>query len=163
MTTIMLWRHAKTQPGSPEFSDRERELLPVGHTDAESVAHRLLEEGLIPDRVLSSDAARARQTTVAVAWLLPAGVERMELLELYHADAAELPDIIAVYAGGARRVLVVGHNPAVAEFVSRAAGTETRMRPGYLAVIEAEASHAGDLDRASGYTLKRIIVPPRYS
>lgn len=163
MTTILLWRHAKTRPGSPEFPDRERELLPVGHTDAGSVAHQLLEEGLIPDRVLSSDAARARQTADAVASLLPAGAERLELFELYHADAAELPDIIAVYAADARRVLVVGHNPAVAEFVERVTGAQQRMRPGYLAVIEAEVNHAGDLDGASGYTLKKIIVPPRFT
>lgn len=161
MVELLIWRHAKTEKASGDQSDRERRLLPVGRQDAEDVARTLAHEELTPQVILCSDSVRTRETADIAVSHFPSAPDRYELPELYDADADDLVDIVKIYAPKARRVLLIGHNPSVEEFVSGVTGRESTMKTGYLAVVTAPVAGAGELDPSVELHLKKTIIPAR--
>jgi len=109
MTTLFLLRHAKARWAEPGSRDYDRALDPAGKADAETVAAAMLLAGHLPELVLCSGALRARETWDAAARHLKVADVRY-LDGLYSSDAAGYLEIIRD-AGGAEKVLVVGHNP----------------------------------------------------
>jgi len=99
---LILWRHAEAEEGS---NDLERELTPKGHKQAARVAKWLLQR--LPARfaLVSSPAARAHQTALALgvpiktAKGLAPGAAVSDILK-----AASWPD----YRG---TIVLVGHQP----------------------------------------------------
>lgn len=71
------------------------------------------ERSLIPDLVLCSPAERARQTWELVAPVLGATPEVRFDRRLYLASEEELLARVRAAPDGARRVLLVGHNPGL--------------------------------------------------
>ena len=59
---LSLLRHAKSSWDDSTLPDHERPLNPRGIKAATRISRYLLEEGLLPDLVLSSDSVRARAT-----------------------------------------------------------------------------------------------------
>lgn len=161
MIELLVWRHAKTEPGNPGTPDRDRELLPVGRADAREMGRVLAEADLVPGLVLSSDATRAVQTAALAMEGFPAGIPRFDLPELYDAEWEDYLSAAATYGGRARRLLLVGHNPTVTELVSRAAGTAMQMKTGFLAVIEAEVADASAAGPGTPLRLRSIMIPER--
>jgi phosphohistidine phosphatase len=106
---LILWRHAEAEDTSP---DDRRRLTKKGRDQAERVG-RWLEARLPSYRLLSSPAARARETAEGLSTaceILPelyAGAPPMELLE-----AAGWP-----HAGGV--VILVGHQPLLGEIAAQ--------------------------------------------
>ncbi len=161
MVELLVWRHAKTEPSGGRQADHERRLLPVGEGDAREVGRLLVERNIVPELVLCSDAVRARQTADLGAQAFPAHPERFYLPELYDADGSQIATLLPVYAGSATRVMIVGHNPALSEFVSFVAGSPTRLATGALAVVEADVDAAADVDASTSFALRTVILPPR--
>ncbi|MFW5741776.1 MAG: SixA phosphatase family protein [Spirochaetota bacterium] len=161
MVELLVWRHAKTEPSNGRRSDHERRLLPVGEADAREVGRLVAERDIVPELVLCSDAVRARQTADLGAQAFPARPERFDLPELYDVDASQITALLPVYAGRATRVMIVGHNPALSEFVSVVAGSRTRLTTGALAVVEAHADAAAAVDASTSFALRTVIIPPR--
>ena len=58
----MLLRHAKTERAEPGQRDRDRKLVKRGRADAPTLGAYMTHHDLIPDLVLVSPAARARET-----------------------------------------------------------------------------------------------------
>src|SRR4051794_3672895 len=98
MKTLLILRHAKTQPDAPQ-GDQARELKERGHRDAATIGAHIRSEVGTPDAIITSDAERARQTAEIVARELdfdrPLGIEP----RIYTADldallrvVNELPD-----------------------------------------------------------------------
>src|ERR1700754_2302322 len=78
MRTLVLLRHAKAE--HPEVgSDFDRRLTTRGKADAAAAGVWLAAEGIRPELVLCSAAARTRETWDAVADALPAPEVRFEL------------------------------------------------------------------------------------
>ena len=109
MTRLYLLRHAKAKWAAPGARDYDRALELSGKADAEAVAASMLLAGYVPDKVLCSGAARARQTWEAVSRHLDvADIAYSD--GLYSSDATGYLDLIREI-GGAGSLLVVGHNP----------------------------------------------------
>jgi phosphohistidine phosphatase len=161
MVELLVWRHAKTETAKDGTADHERRLLPVGQDDAIRMGRLLADRGLIPDLVLCSDAVRARQTADLAMQAWNHAPTRIDLPELYRADAPDYLSIVSVYGGTARRVLIVAHNPAVGDFASEAAGKPIRIRTGTLAVVEVDVRRAADASRASALTLRSVLETSR--
>jgi phosphohistidine phosphatase len=142
-----LWilRHAKAAAEAP--SDRERPLTDKGRRQCASLAAAIPGAGLgpMPGLVLSSSATRARQTAELVVGAL--GGPPLELEhELYEADPDDVVDRLRLLDDdGPEAVLVVGHNPTMAELVAMLLADDGRDRSlaGFptcaLAVIEVPA------------------------
>ncbi len=91
--------------------DHARTLTNRGRKAATAIGDWLRDKGFLPDIVLSSDAARTRETS---AYLL-AGFDPRPALQfvpiLYHAS----PDTVVDVASGPRAdcIAIVGHNPGI--------------------------------------------------
>ena len=109
MGWLYLLRHAKARWAEPGSRDYDRALELSGKADAEQIASAMRLAGHVPDRVLCSGAARARQTWEAASRHLP--VSDIRYIDgLYSSDATGYLEIIRD-AGGNGSVMVVGHNP----------------------------------------------------
>jgi len=112
MHRLILMRHAKTERTAESGLDRDRALTPRGRADAALMSAVLAEQGLRPDLVLVSPAARTRQTWDTMHDALGDVEVRIEP-RLY--DAA--PDVIRRFIQDAEDqtgcLLVMAHNPGV--------------------------------------------------
>jgi phosphohistidine phosphatase len=115
MRELLLFRHAKSSWDDPRLTDKERPLAERGRRAAAAMARSLVGLELVPDLILCSGAKRARQTLdIAIAeWSPTPDVRRVEAL--YGVMDSDYLAIIAGEGGSARRLMLVGHNPAIQE------------------------------------------------
>lgn len=113
MKTLLLLRHAKSSWADPGRDDHERALNGRGRRGAAAIGAWIAEAGLLPDQVLCSDATRTQETWARLS--LPGTPSLMP--ELYHANAEVMLDVLQSASGS--RVLVIGHNPGIAEFCDK--------------------------------------------
>lgn len=114
MLTLALLRHAKSAWDDPRVDDFDRPLASRGAAAASAMGAYLARERLEPDLVLCSTAARARDTLALVLPELGSPAPQAVYDEfLYLAAPATLLDRLRRIADGARRVLMIGHNPGL--------------------------------------------------
>jgi phosphohistidine phosphatase len=111
---LHLLRHAKSSWEAPGLDDRDRPLAPRGRKAARRLARWIAEHDVTPELVVCSPALRARETLDPLVDAL--GAPRVVIDErLYHASAAGLLDRVRELASPLEEVLLVGHNPALAD------------------------------------------------
>lgn len=111
---LILTRHAKSSWAEPGLADRDRPLNARGRRAARELGAWLASRGYLPDEVLSSDAARTRETWAGVAEALPGAPEPRWLPGLYHAAPDAM--LAALRQATGRTVMMIGHNPGIGEF-----------------------------------------------
>lgn len=117
--TLILLRHGKAAPAGPG-GDHNRALEPRGREAAARAGARLKELGLKPELVLVSSALRTRETYQCVAPV--AGlVEPLIEDQLYLASAQVLLRRLKKVPPRTKCILIIGHNPGLAELTLRAA------------------------------------------
>jgi phosphohistidine phosphatase len=112
MRTLLILRHGKAAQ-EEDGVDRDRPLTKRGKHASELIGHLLRDDDLVPDRIISSSALRARDTARRVAAAAKFGGVIDELDELYLAEPEAYIMALKERAGDAERVLVVGHNPGL--------------------------------------------------
>ena len=117
--TVTLIRHAKSSWSDPSFTDFERPLNKRGMRDAPRVGTALSLADVVFDRVLCSDAKRARQTLS----LLKQGIEIDEEIieyrhDLYGASADHLFSCITEQPDSIYNFALVGHNPGMEDLAN---------------------------------------------
>ncbi|MFV2091602.1 MAG: histidine phosphatase family protein [Hyphomicrobiales bacterium] len=119
MPQLLLLRHAKSSWASPTTGDHDRPLTTRGVRAAAQLGIYLDDHALTPDLILTSSATRARQTVAGVVEGLATPrevqVEVQVIDALYNASLPRLLEIIARQGAGATMLLVVGHNPSIAQ------------------------------------------------
>lgn len=134
--TLWVLRHAKAARDDPG-GDRTRPLTKRGRRQAESVRDHLgslttPEQRRLPGLVVSSPAARARETAELVMPALPRAAFTLEEV-LYSEEAPEILEWLRKSAPGQRSIMLVGHNPTLEELCGllepRAAGGSRRSEP----------------------------------
>ena len=123
MKTLLILRHAKSSWEQPGLDDHARPLNARGERDAPRMGRLVRAERLVPDLIISSDAARARATAEAMAEA--ARYPGTILLEprLYHASTTEILDVLRTTIDeDVASVMIVGHNPGLEELVARLTG-----------------------------------------
>ncbi|MDJ0994645.1 MAG: histidine phosphatase family protein [Dinoroseobacter sp.] len=113
MKTLLVLRHAKSSWSDPSRDDHERTLNARGRRGAAAIGIWIAESELLPDQVLCSDSTRTQETWARAG--LPGAPDLRP--ELYHASAETM--LGAVQSATGSRVLVIGHNPGIAEFCDR--------------------------------------------
>lgn len=119
MKELLLIRHAKSS-WKHDLPDRQRPLAPRGERAAPAMGQRLAATGALPQRMFTSDAARASATAHALA--RAAGLDPDAVViepRLYHADAGTITALACALDDTLERVAFVGHNPALHEAVER--------------------------------------------
>jgi phosphohistidine phosphatase len=122
MKTIYLLRHAKSSWDDSHLADHDRPLAPRGRKAAALVGAYLATQRPLPDLVLCSSATRARQTGDAVTAPLGGSTAPLVQEEIYGADDAGLLTILRGLPEQVETVMLIGHNPAMADLASSLAG-----------------------------------------
>lgn len=124
MRELLVLRHAKSRWDQQGTADHDRGLAPRGITAAGKMGALIANRGWLPDRILCSTATRARETLALARqdWPEPPAVPTRELATLYLAAPGRLLDMIRRQPDGALRLMLIGHNPGLQDFVSRLAG-----------------------------------------
>jgi len=115
---LILLRHAKSD--WPDVADHDRPLAKRGKRDAPVAGRWLGRSGFVPDAVVCSTARRARETwELAKAGLADAagGASPPVRYEprVYEATVLGLLMLVREFPDDERTVLIVGHNPGMAE------------------------------------------------
>ena len=116
MKTLYLLRHAKSRWDDPALPDRDRPLEARGERDAAKMGKHFLQANRKPDLILSSPATRAMVTAKVIAKSLNYKVSNISIDDrLYAATKASLIAVIETLGDTLDRVMLVGHNPGLAE------------------------------------------------
>ena len=135
MKTLLILRHAKSSWKDTSLADHDRPLNKRGKQDALRMGKFLREQGLVPDRIISSTAKRARKTTTAVAKACHCE-DKVELTqEFYHAGPGSYLAILQNVPDDNQRVMVVGHNPGMEALVTHLTGRMETMPTAALAHV----------------------------
>jgi len=115
---LVLLRHAKSD--WPDVADHERPLAKRGRRDAPVAGRWLGRSGYMPDAVVCSTARRARETwDLVAAGLAETKKGRVPTARyeprVYEATVLGLLMLVREFADEDRTVLIVGHNPGLAE------------------------------------------------
>ena len=169
MRRLFLIRHAKAEP-SVGRDDYERRLTDRGRADARRVAAALAARRMIPDRLIHSGAARAKETAEIFAAEWTRKVELSEEPGLYDASLASLLALTRALSNDHARVGLVGHNPGLGELATALTGSgahsETRRLAakyptGAVAALDFSVPRWKDVERNSGL-LALYLTPSEF-
>jgi phosphohistidine phosphatase len=158
MKTLLLMRHAKSSWDDPTLADFDRPLNPRGLRAAPAMGAFMRRGEILPERIFSSPAVRARETTRLVS---EGGAFEAEIkLEdrIYEASANGLRQIAAEVDDACSCVMLVGHNPGMEHFVRHLTGEVVSMRTTALAVVDLDITKWAELDDGCG-TLRALHDP----
>ncbi|WP_395298136.1 SixA phosphatase family protein [Kitasatospora hibisci] len=115
MWRLIVLRHAKS--AWPDVRDVERPLAARGLRDAPAAGRWLLDHELVPDHAICSPARRAAETWELASAEWPEAPPVVHDPRVYEADANGLVDVLRTVSPTAGTVLLVGHQPVLAELV----------------------------------------------
>lgn len=119
MKELIVVRHAKSSWDHAGLADHERPLLEKGKKRTRKIINYLQDQKVVPDFILSSSALRARETAqfIAMGLGLDKGLVKVDPA-LYHADAEQVLEQFDDLSDNFKTVMLVGHNPALTNFVN---------------------------------------------
>jgi len=116
---LYLIRHAKSSWGEPALSDSERQLNERGLRDAPLMGKFLKNNGVNPDLIITSTAARASLTAKIFANELNFKKDNIETDErIYDATTQALMNVIRNIDNKHETVLLFGHNPGLSNLAN---------------------------------------------
>lgn len=144
---LILMRHAQTAVKQAGQHDSDRTLTIEGEAQARNTGQYFVLNSFLPDFVLSSGAARARETSRLI--LEAASVDPGKLRtedKLYEADIATWLSQIRLVPAAANTVLCVGHNPVLSGLASVFLSQSIDLAPAGFVVIETTAPSWSEFD-----------------
>ena len=148
MKQLLLMRHAKSDWSSPAATDFDRPLNARGEQDVPRMAGLLKASGLMPQSLLASPAARARQTAEGISTVL--GIKPAFNPDLYLASLETLVETLQKQPTGLESIMLIGHNPGMAELFGLLGGGSSRLPTAGLALIDFPSSHWLDIGALGG-------------
>jgi phosphohistidine phosphatase len=110
---LTLIRHGNAEQDS-DVRDFERPLSKKGLGEANEMARRFQERGLIPDLILASAAVRTRGTAEIFAKVLGVAARLLQADDsLYLADGDHILTTIRAVGPRVSHLMVIGHNPGI--------------------------------------------------
>ncbi len=132
MKTVYLLRHAKSSWSEPRLSDHDRPLAARGLAAAPRMGEHLSRLRPGPGLVLCSSSVRTRQTWELVAAQLDEPPPTSFRRECYHASADDLLRLLQSTDDSIDAVLLIGHNPGLADLAESLAGRGPALELGRL-------------------------------
>jgi phosphohistidine phosphatase len=159
MKTLLLLRHAKSSAKDSDIDDHERPLNKRGKREAPRIGCLVRDEHLMPDLIVSSSAKRCRKTADRVIESSGYRGETRFTSELYEANADRIRQFLISVSAGVDRVLLVGHNPGLEEFLENLTGNYTPLSTGALAHVELPIEAWRDVTAQTRGNLQGIWQP----
>jgi phosphohistidine phosphatase len=158
MKSLLIMRHAKSSWDNPAQNDHDRPLNKRGRRDAPRMGLWLRERSLVPDLIVSSSARRAIETTELLAPECGALAVETEP-PLYHASPETWTHVIRSLPDSASRVLCIGHNPGIEEFLRLLTGDDVSMPTAAIAWLELPIDAWRRFDARSSASLRQVWRP----
>ncbi len=112
MKQLILVRHGKAVGPEEAFEDVDRPLKVRGTRDALTIAKTLKDKHIIPEKIVTSHAARACHTATIFAECLHIHMEAISLTtKLYAVSLKDVLELIFETDEKINSLLLVGHNP----------------------------------------------------
>jgi phosphohistidine phosphatase len=124
MKLLTLFRHGKSDWETGVQDDFDRPLKERGRKDTPMMGRFMAEIGATPDLLVSSPAARARQTAELLAPAMDYRGEMRWEESIYAASAGELMSLLRNLPDEAGHVMLVGHNPGFEDVAARLIGAD---------------------------------------
>lgn len=158
---IILVRHGKAADHNTYKRDIDRVLTERGVSDGYKVAERLVEEGIKPDLILTSPAARANHTALIISRVMKFKEEQIIFANrLFHCSADTFMDEIYSLPDDVNSVMIVAHNPGVTDLAYELTRGGTSFLPTTgVAVIKYKSVNWGDIGTAKANDF--IIIKPK--
>lgn len=152
---LYLVRHAKSSWKDASLGDMERPLNKRGRRNSPVMGKRMLEQGHKPELLISSPANRALSTARNIAREL--GIDEAEIVSdenLYFSGAQGMQSVLASVDDRHRKVMLIGHNPAMTFLMNRLGNTNIFNMPTCaIAIIGFDMASWADLYSTSGVLL----------
>ena len=158
MKALYLLRHAKSSWKEPGLQDFDRPLNNRGREAAPLVGQFIQKGKLRVDLIISSPAARARQTAALVKEAAGLSAELLYDERIYEADAASLLEVVRQAAESADALMLVGHNPGMEELVELLTGEVQGMPTAALAYISLDVEKWSKVRAGEGH-LEWLVRP----
>ncbi|MFH5805665.1 SixA phosphatase family protein [Alienimonas sp. DA493] len=133
MKLLLLMRHAHAEDRAA--TDFDRPLSARGRAEADAVGDALAEANLLPEAILASPALRTATTAQRVAARLPDAPPVQTVPTLYGAGVLEQREALRT-CGDVDSVLLVAHNPGVADHLAELGGAPVRCPPATCVAFE---------------------------
>ncbi len=158
MKELLIMRHAKSSWDLPYSTDFDRPLSKRGQKAAPRMGEFLAERDLLPDLIVSSPAARAKET--AELFIEAADYDGEIEFEsgIYHAYADDLVTVVQSLPDEMDRVMLVGHNPGFETLVEQLCGGAVRMPTAAIAYIWLSAASWREVEAGTG-ELQWLVTP----
>jgi len=159
MKTILLMRHGKSSWKDSNLSDHDRPLSKRGQNDAPRMGMILCDRELIPQRILSSTALRARQTAEAIVQVSGFQEDVIYLDRLYMAEVEEYITVLRELPDSIERVMIIGHNPGLETLLQLLSGRIESLPTAVIAHLVLPIHHWVELSSDSNGDLVEIWRP----
>ncbi len=123
------------------------------------MGRQLRKTDLIPQRLLTSSAVRARQTVELVNAQFDAPSSVYIVPELYHASPQTILDVIRSQSADIDVLMIVGHNPGMESFVSMLTGEPLGIPTATIVRFDVELSRWQELSFESRCHIKDCWRP----
>lgn len=115
---LYIMRHAKSDWSGPGTADFDRPINQRGQKNAKRIGRWMLENDHVPEKIISSSALRARETTELVAeQLKDAATAVMYDKDLYLASLDTLIECVQLYKNDCNSLMLVAHNPGLEQLL----------------------------------------------
>lgn len=159
--SVTLIRHAKSSWDNPLLRDFERPLNKRGRRNAPAVGAALASAGIVFDKVLCSDARRARQTLDLIRNNLKIKQKVIDYKHvLYGAGANVMLSMIISQPAHVHHLALLGHNPGMEDLANRLAHTSPgKMQTGCAVQLLFDCESWAGLASSTGKT--GLLIRPR--
>jgi phosphohistidine phosphatase len=158
MKTLMILRHAKASRDLP-VSDFDRALNGRGERDADQLGRVLAGRNFLPDYILSSSAVRSLATAQRILAHCRPAPPMETTRELYLAPWSEYVRWLRLTPDEHERVMVVGHNPSLEDWIEPLVGRFEKLPPGAMAVVRLPIDSWSDASLDSRGKLLEVYRP----
>jgi phosphohistidine phosphatase len=167
--TLSLLRHAKSSWADAGLDDFDRPLNARGENAAPRMGEFMARNGIVPELILCSSAARTRQTLDLVLPRLPGNPKVVLEDALYLASEGALLARIRKVSAAVRHAMLIGHDPGMHALACALAGSGRRREldalaekfpTAALAVIAFSARAWPQVKRGAG-RLELFMTPKR--
>jgi len=137
MPILYLMRHGKAENTSPDIM---RALSDIGKDNVLSTVKLLKDKNIEINRAIYSPAERTKETALLMCNGLGVSIDdQTEDERIYNASVSELQAVLSTIDEGLNSVLLVGHNPGLAELVLMLCEESVHLSAGNIAVVYAES------------------------
>lgn len=149
-------RHGKSSWENPSLDDFDRPLKKRGEKDSALMSEFLRNQDLMPDVILTSPAQRAISTALKITQKNPQPVI-FKIDSFYPGVADYYLMELEKMADTIKRVMIVGHNPALEELIKLVSGRNEVLKTANIAWIELQIKSWKDV-MFSSYTGKMLAL-----